>query len=352
MPNFAGFGMLYLRPVASKLELWVVVHHVIDGVDGPRKDFVGLTLLQHLYHGPLEDPGQPNSGLKLLPEIHVQLTHWRREGRVFQKLRHTQHGDSPRPECASALYVYVAVRAGVEPRRIAHPGPSQSHGALTSVLVGEEGRHTGVIGGQLSLHYRHVHLLPGHACVLLAVPGEEGGHGRNVAGLELDVVASQLQRVSIRETRGVHPATHCKECDFRRQVVPVGAVLPVVGDGGHYEIGIDALNGLVVQTQPVHHARPEVLHKDVGSRYQLLQRCQALRRFEVQYNVSLVGVQRQKHPALIGMRNIVGERTKGAGVVAGSGSFHLNHICAVVGQHLGAVRPGHTVSKIYDTKVR
>ena len=166
------------------------------------------------------------------------------------------------------------------------------------------------------------------------------------------MVASELERVPIRETRGVHPATHCKEGDLRRQIVAVGAILPVVGDGGHYEIGIDALNGLVVQTQPVHYAGAKVLHKDVGARYQLLQRCQALRRFEVQHNVSLVDVQRQKHPALIGMRNIVGERTKGAGVVAGSGWFHLNHICAVVGQHLGAVRPGHTVSKIYDTKVR
>ena len=166
------------------------------------------------------------------------------------------------------------------------------------------------------------------------------------------MVASQFQRVPVRQPGGVHPAAHRVCGDLRGQVVPVGTGLPEVAYGCHYQTGVDLRKGVVAYAESLHCSRTEALHQDVRALYHLSHGLDAIRRLEVQGDSPLVGVQKKECAALLRMGCVFGEGAQCAGVVSDARALDFDHVGAVVAQELGAVRSGYALSEVYDPKAR
>ena len=265
VPESAGHRVVDLREVVPGVKLRVVVHNLVNGVVRADEQALHLALRHRLLLCPGHEPREPDVPLELLLALHALLPEGRSEAGVFQKLRHSQSRDSQRPSLASPGDGDVPVLAGVVALGIAatgaRPAPPPS---LAVVLVVHQAGQSSVDGGHLRLQYGNVHTLPAHALVPLTVPGEEGGHRGVVSGLVLDVAAAQFQGIPLRQAEGVHPAAHAKQRKLRCLVVAVWAGLSEVGHGGHNQVGVDALQGIIVQAKAGHDSGSEALHQYVG----------------------------------------------------------------------------------------
>ena len=108
-----------------------------------------------------------------------------------------------------------------------------SAGNFASVLEADQRTHPPVDGPCLGFHDGHVDvladpLLPG---------GEQPAHSRNGCGgpgLVEQHVHAQLDRLSLGYAGGVHLAPHPVDHHVGQSVIPIGASLAEVGDGGHH----------------------------------------------------------------------------------------------------------------------
>ena len=78
----------------------------------------------------------------------------------------------------------------------------------------------------------------------------------------------------------------------------VGSGLPVAGEGGHDDVGLDGAHGLVVDAQPPGHAGAEIFHHDVGFLDQLEEDPLALRALQVEGHALFVPVHVQEMDTL------------------------------------------------------
>ena len=60
----------------------------------------------------------------------------------------------------------------------------------------------------------------------------------------------------------------------------------------------------------------------------------------------------RKRPRFIGVGDVAGKGAVGAGRIAGPGALDLEHVGAVVGEHLGAVGPGDVPGEVEDVETR
>ncbi len=183
--------------------------------------------------------------------------------------------------------------------------------SLAGSLAGEERRKDGVRGED--------------AC------GDIGdGHARPV-GLSPD------------GTRDAHEPPLCLNHEVIAGPVTVGPAVPVAGDRAVDQPRPQRLQGLVVQTPALHRTGPEILHQDVRPADQLSQDLQAALRFQVQRHAAFVPVYADE----IGRFAPLGKgRPPRARVVPAFGSLHLDHLCAEIPQHHGAVRTGEDARQI------
>ncbi|MNN48893.1 hypothetical protein D3C81_1633930 [compost metagenome] len=92
---------------------------------------------------------------------------------------------------------------------------------------------------------------------------------------------------------------------------------------------VDRGQGFVIQPQPLHGLRPDVVGEHVGVLDQPQQRLPSLGRFQVQHDAALVAVQPEEERA----HPVIAARADGAGAVA-AGGFYLDHVGAKVAEHL------------------
>ncbi len=92
------------------------------------------------------------------------------------------------------------------------------------------------------------------------------------------------------------------------QVVPgpvgVRAGLAEAGDAGVDQPRVEPGEGLVVDAEPLRHARAEVLHHDVGRPHQPVERRQVLGRLQVEADAALVPVQGEEGAAVLAVDGI------------------------------------------------
>ncbi len=108
-------------------------------------------------------------------------------------------------------------------------------------------------------------------------------------------------------------------------------------DGGHHEPRIQFPETFVIQSDPVHIRRPNVVNQNVGLRNHPLENRETFRARNVERDAEFVGVEIEKQAALLGMGRVAGERSARACAVADTGAFHLDHLGAHIGHQLGRV---------------
>ena len=113
-----------------------------------------------------------------------------------------------------------------------------------------------------AFHHGHIDVLA-DALGLLDGKCHHRGHGGEQARLIYVGIGSPFDGVAVEQPVAVHVMPQTIDDERRGLPVPVGAVLPVVGDGGHDQARVYLLQGLVAKPQPLHHPGAEALHKDV-----------------------------------------------------------------------------------------
>ena len=100
----------------------------------------------------------------------------------------------------------------------------------------------------------------------------------------------------------------------------------------------------VVEPQPPHHARREVLDHHVRRPHQVLRHLRPGRRREIEAKALLPAIEPEEVRALaVDLRRLVGAR-----LVADPGRLDLDHLGAHVRQRLGAGRPREVAREIHD----
>ena len=107
---------------------------------------------------------------------------------------------------------------------------------------------------------------------------------------------------------------------------------------------IEARDGIEVETEPIHHARAEVVHHDVGARDQRLHPLQVARRFQVGGEALLVAVDGVEERA-VGAESLVRELQL-AGEVAAAGALHLDDLGAEIGEPQAAGRSRQELAEV------
>ena len=122
------------------------------------------------------------------------------------------------------------------------------------------------------------------------------------------------------------------------RLVAVGAPVAETGDGTIDDVFLDLLHGVVVEFQPFHDARCEVLQQDIALLDELLDQLHPLGGFHVDAHASLSPVHRDGVGAL---RNVVlgDAKRKPSFVGAGLVLLHLDDVGAHVGQSLRCMGP-------------
>ena len=222
-------------------------------------------------------------------------------------------------------------------------------------LVDELGRHklgrAPVLGAGLGLDDGDVYVL---ALAAAGLAGEEGGHSRrgpDEARLSQGDVAAVLDRLPLRQPQASQIAAHPVKHNLAGLVVAVRPRLPKVGDGDENNAGVRPLQVCVGQAKGGHDPWGKVLHHHVHTLDKLQENGAGRGGLEVEGDAALVGVQMQEEAAFLRVRHIVREGAHAPGEVAAVRPLHLDYVCAVVGQHLCAVRPGYVPGQVQDAHV-
>ena len=238
----AGGGMLDGLPVAPGAEVGVL-EQVGHGIDGAGDDPRTLGRPPDLDHAALHEPAGEDAFERfgILGALDLDGV---AEARVVLELGHVHHvvdvGDARRRD----VDVDVAVLAG----------PHRRHGDLAlaidvpGVLMPHEHGRAAVGAPRLGLHDREVDVVAAPP-ELAAKHGGNGRSGGVRAGKELHDVAPQLHGTAAGRAGAVVGAAEGVVDDLGPQVVPVRPGLAEVGDGGHHEAGVMALQLLVGEAQ-------------------------------------------------------------------------------------------------------
>jgi hypothetical protein len=94
-----------------------------------------------------------------------------------------------------------------------------------------------------------------------------------------------------------------------------------------------------------------VFDQDIGVARQAFEDFRAAGRSGIERQAFLAGVEVKKEPALLGMRQVGGERRMAACLVAEAGRFDLDHLGAHVGKQLAAHRSRDHPCVLYDFQI-
>jgi hypothetical protein len=155
-------------------------------------------------------------------------------------------------------------------------------------------------------------------------------------------VDTNLAWITVPLARDIHESSHRGKNHVVARPVPVGAVLPVRGDGSVDKARIEFVKSIVVQTEALGQSRGEVLDKDVGYFHQLANKLLPRRFLEVDDDRPFVPVAADVIRAFTS-----GERrSPGARIIANIRTLHLDHVSALVPQDHSAIWSGQNPGQI------
>ncbi|MNI53182.1 hypothetical protein D3C73_1080030 [compost metagenome] len=131
--------------------------------------------------------------------------------------------------------------------------------------------------------------------------------------------------------------------DVMTGAIPVGARLPVPGDGHVDQLGVDCLQRLITQAQSLHHTGAKLLQDNVVVLHQSLDDLQCLGLLEVERKAALVAIEvgmARRHAPIVGWQHT---QQIGAGR-----RLDAQHLGAHVGQKQRGKRPRQQCRKIQN----
>ena len=206
-----------------------------------------------------------------------------------------------------------------------------------------------VYGTGLGLRYRYVHVVSRPPILHPPVQGRQGGHGRHLAGEIHPHSPPELDRLPMRRPGEQHRASGGELHYLRCLAVLVGPVLSEVGYRSENHTGVEPLDPGVSQPESRHHTGPEALHDYLGPPGQQLEHLDARRTLEVQRNAELIVIEELEQRAGLGVGEVIVERAQPAARVAAARPLDLDDVGAVVGEQLGAERPGDVMGQVQHT---
>ena len=192
-----------------------------------------------------------------------------------------------------------------------------------------------------SVHHGDIQVGALAGLFLVAQRGQYGGGGEHwgnqVANVETDAGGR-----AVRLAVDVHQAAHALDLRVVGGLLGVRAGLPVAGDAGVDDAGVDGGNVSIAQSESGHGAGGQVFQQNVGLARHLQEQIPTLRVFQVQSNAfDALAALEKAGSDVIGGRRVgydavgAGERAVAAHGVAPTGQFHFDDLGAKPGQ-------GHT----------
>ena len=177
--------------------------------------------------------------------------------------------------------------------------------------------------------------------------GRNRGPSRDGGGAEVHHGETHAGRAVFRVSRHRHHPGHRLNGTVVGRRLGRRAGLAVARDRTIDQVGLDCLHRLIPEAEAVDHARPEVLHHDVGVLDQPSDDFESARVFEVERQRPLVGIHGQEERRHAGLANVV-VGADAAALVAGAGFLDLDHIRAQQPELHGRERTGEHLGKIDD----
>ena len=346
----SGLGVLRLDEVAPRLQVWVV-EGVHRRVDRRARDPVLLGLFHRLLLAVLGQPGEEVE-VELVLDFGPGEDHRVLEAGLVLELGLAEQVDVTRPAGRwGHRHADIAVRAGVEADGKGGGEHDVADGHVAGVLVADEGRHAAVGAAHGDLGDGKVDGLAGAGAALVHRRRHNRRRGAG-AGLSLHQQVGGLERRAVELPAAVHLAGEGVHRHVDGLPVPVGAGLAEVADRAQHDAGVDRGEVVVGEAEALLHRGGEVLHHDIGAEDEVVEDGPAGVGGEVESDRLLVGVEVEEEARFIGMGNVAGKGAVGAGGVAGPGAFDLEHVGAVVGEHLGAVGPSDVPGEVEDVETR
>src|SRR5262245_17015090 len=335
--NLAELGMEHPLDHLARRGLRIV-HDLVHGVDGRRRNAAVLEQLQQRL-AVVRGDRVCDRLFQIVTMAHTAEV--RREALV-PKRREVEHCHQPLPEAIVGAgdedpLPVTATEVAIRRQRRMGRAERLRHGAgeqkPLSVIVQQ---------GHRSLQEGAVDALAqsGLGPVEQGVADAERGED---AGREVEERDAGPDRRAAGLARDRHDSA---ECLHERLVA--GAVLARSGaperrDRAIDEARVERGQRVVAQAEALHRPRPEILDEDVGALDQIAEDLGALRRLQIERQVSLVAVDhevRRRLPALVGR--------PGTRLVARARVFHLDDVGAHVGQEHAAKGPGQDAREIED----
>ena len=131
--------------------------------------------------------------------------------------------------------------------------------------------------------------------------------------------------------------------DVLAALVHVGTLQPEAGADRVDDARVDAAKVLVAESHALHDAGAEVVHHHVRRLHQAQRRRPVVLRLQVQGDAALVAVEAREDGVVAAVRVFADAPAR---QVAGAGPLDLDHVGAVVAQHLGAARAHHHLGEV------
>ena len=194
--------------------------------------------------------------------------------------------------------------------------------------------------GHGGVHQRHIHLL-----AQAGLPGvEEGGQHTDTHRQAAQYIrhgGAGAGRAGVGPAGGAHQAAHSLADDVIAAPAAVRPVVPEAGDTAVDNLGVNLLEGLIAQPQPLHHAGPEVLQHHIGLLHHLEEGLFPLRGLQIEGDTLLVAVEVHVVAALpVDHGGIL------PAVVPFAHRLNFNHIRSHVGQHHPAEGAGQDPGQV------
>ena len=229
---------------------------------------------------------------------------------------------------------------------ISHALRRRRSGAIDQKISPQIGQH-----GHLRIQKRHVNVLP-NACALGMANSSQNGDSGIHAGEQICHGNPHLLRAAtciVSLAGDTHQAPHGLDCKVIPRTLSVRTGLAKARDAAVDQLGVDSLEGGVVQAIARHIAHFVIFNKHLTLHSQRTDQTLTLWRGNIASHGPFISISTQIVSRFSGVAALGVVQKRGAptsGVISGQRAFYLDHISTQISQYLGRPRTGQDPGQI------